>query len=64
MNYLGHETIPYLLQHKNNPADWYPWGPESLHKTAAEDKLIILSIGHKTCYLSEKTAQKALKLLK
>ncbi len=64
MNHLAKETSPYLLQHKNNPVDWYPWGPEALQKAADEDKVIILNISYSACHLPEKTAQEALKLLK
>ena len=49
-NRLAHETSPYLLQHKDNPVDWYPWGPEALAKAKAEDKLIFLSIGYAACH--------------
>jgi uncharacterized protein YyaL (SSP411 family) len=41
MNYLAEETSLCLLQHKNNPVDWYPWGAEALQKAADEDKVII-----------------------
>ncbi len=64
MNNLAKETSPYLLQHKNNPVDWYPWGQEAFQKAADEDKVIILSIGYSACHLPVKTAQEALKLLK
>ena len=50
MNRLAHETSPYLLQHKNNPVDWYPWGPEALAKAKAEDRPIFLSIGYAACH--------------
>ncbi|MBK6939783.1 MAG: thioredoxin domain-containing protein [Planctomycetes bacterium] len=50
MNRLEHETSPYLLQHKDNPVDWYPWGPEAFAKAAAEDKPIFLSIGYSSCH--------------
>jgi len=43
-NRLVHETSPYLLQHKDNPVDWYPWGPEALARAKAEDKLPSLGI--------------------
>jgi uncharacterized protein YyaL (SSP411 family) len=49
-NHLANETSPYLLQHADNPVDWYPWGPEALHKAAAEDKPIFLSIGYSACH--------------
>ena len=41
------ETSPYLLQHKDNPVDWYPWGEEALGRARAEDKPILLSIGYR-----------------
>ena len=44
-NRLNAETSPYLLQHANNPVDWYPWGDEALQKAKDEDKPILLSIG-------------------
>ncbi len=50
MNRLAHETSPYLLQHKDNPVDWYPWGEEALARARAEDKPILLSIGYSACH--------------
>ena len=49
-NRLQDETSPYLLQHANNPVDWYPWGPEALARAAAEDRPILLSIGYSACH--------------
>jgi uncharacterized protein len=49
-NKLANETSPYLLQHANNPVDWYPWGNEALEKAKAENKLIIISIGYAACH--------------
>jgi uncharacterized protein YyaL (SSP411 family) len=49
-NRLAHESSPYLLQHQNNPVDWYPWGPEALEKARREDKPIFLSIGYSACH--------------
>src|SRR6185436_15481496 len=49
-NRLAQETSPYLLQHKDNPVDWYPWGPEALARAKAEDKPIFLSIGYAACH--------------
>src|SRR5215472_13411742 len=49
-NRLINETSPYLLQHANNPVDWYAWGPEALERAANEDKLILLSIGYSACH--------------
>src|SRR5436305_6566597 len=49
-NRLAHETSPYLLQHANNPVDWYPWGSEALERAHSEDKPILLSIGYAACH--------------
>lgn len=49
-NQLAHENSPYLLQHANNPVDWYPWGTEALEKAKAENKPIFLSIGYAACH--------------
>ena len=49
-NRLAHESSPYLLQHQNNPVDWYPWGPEAIEKARREDKPIFLSIGYSACH--------------
>lgn len=49
-NRLAQETSPYLLQHSENPVDWYPWGPEALTRARAEDKPILLSIGYSACH--------------
>ncbi len=49
-NRLADETSPYLLQHKNNPVDWYPWGPEALKHAKEEQKPIFLSIGYSACH--------------
>lgn len=49
-NRLRSETSPYLLQHKDNPVDWYPWGNEAFERAKAEDKPIFLSIGYSTCH--------------
>jgi len=49
-NRLANETSPYLLQHANNPVDWYPWGPEALDTASREDKPILLSIGYAACH--------------
>ncbi|MHB8914552.1 MAG: thioredoxin domain-containing protein [Thiobacillus sp.] len=49
-NRLATETSPYLLQHRDNPVDWYPWGPEALEKARVEDKPILLSIGYSACH--------------
>jgi len=49
-NRLIFEKSPYLLQHADNPVDWYPWGPEAFEKARREDKPIFLSIGYSTCH--------------
>ena len=49
-NRLTNETSPYLLQHANNPVDWYPWGEEALERARSEDKPILLSIGYSACH--------------
>ena len=49
-NRLADETSPYLLQHKDNPVDWYPWGDEALERAKQEDKPILLSIGYSACH--------------
>ncbi len=49
-NHLAHESSPYLLQHKDNPVDWYPWGDEALDRAWGEDKPIFLSIGYSACH--------------
>ena len=49
-NRLAHETSPYLLQHRNNPVDWYPWGEEALARAKREEKPIFLSIGYSACH--------------
>lgn len=50
MNHLQHETSPYLLQHKDNPVDWYPWGEAAFAKARAEDKPLLLSVGYSACH--------------
>lgn len=49
-NHLKNQTSPYLLQHADNPVDWYPWCEEAFAKAKAEDKPIFLSIGYSTCH--------------
>ena len=44
------ESSPYLLQHANNPVDWFPWGEEAFARAGAEDKPIFLSVGYSTCH--------------
>ncbi len=50
MNHLEYETSPYLLQHVNNPVDWFPWGDEALSRARDEDKPILVSIGYSACH--------------
>ncbi len=50
MNRLANSTSPYLLQHANNPVNWYPWGTEALQKAKGENKLILVSIGYSACH--------------
>jgi len=49
-NRLANETSPYLLQHKDNPVDWYPWGEEALKRARDEDKPVLLSVGYSACH--------------
>ena len=49
-NRLADESSPYLLLHKHNPVDWYPWGEEAIEKARQENKPIFLSVGYSTCY--------------
>ena len=49
-NHLANEKSPYLLQHADNPVNWYPWGAEAFEKARVEDKPIFLSIGYSTCH--------------
>ncbi|MBW2645392.1 MAG: thioredoxin domain-containing protein [Deltaproteobacteria bacterium] len=49
-NRLSHEKSPYLLEHADNPVDWYPWGPEAFERAGKEEKPIFLSIGYSTCH--------------
>ncbi len=49
-NHLKNQTSPYLIQHADNPVDWYPWCQEAFERAKAEDKPIFLSIGYSTCH--------------
>jgi uncharacterized protein len=49
-NALARETSPYLLQHRDNPVDWLPWGPEALGRAQAEDKPLLISVGYSACH--------------
>lgn len=50
MNHLAQETSPYLLQHANNPIDWYPWGEEAFALARTQGKPVFLSIGYASCH--------------
>jgi uncharacterized protein len=50
MNRLANETSPYLLQHADNPVEWYAWGEEALERARTEDKPLLLSIGYSACH--------------
>jgi uncharacterized protein YyaL (SSP411 family) len=50
VNRLKDETSPYLLQHADNPVDWFPWGDEALARAREEDKPILLSVGYAACH--------------
>jgi uncharacterized protein YyaL (SSP411 family) len=49
-NRLAQQTSPYLLQHKDNPVDWYPWGEEALARAQRENKPLLVSIGYSACH--------------
>ncbi|MGH2995359.1 MAG: thioredoxin domain-containing protein [Gaiellaceae bacterium] len=50
MNRLAQETSPYLLQHADNPVDWYPWGEEAFTRARDEDRPVLLSVGYAACH--------------
>ncbi|MBS7696938.1 MULTISPECIES: thioredoxin domain-containing protein [unclassified Chelatococcus] len=50
MNRLGNQTSPYLLQHRHNPVDWWPWGADALAAARREGKPILLSVGYAACH--------------
>src|SRR5690242_4511582 len=50
VNRLADESSPYLLQHADNPVDWYPWGDDAFERARAEDRPIFLSIGYSACH--------------
>ena len=60
-NRFAGSTSPYLLQHADNPVDWYPWGAESLARARAEDKPILLSIGYSACHWCHVMAHESLR---
>src|SRR5918992_4165805 len=49
-NRLADETSPYLLQHKDNPVDWLPWGEQALRRAREEDRPLLVSIGYSACH--------------
>jgi len=49
-NHLKNQTSPYLLQHADNPVEWYPWCDEAFERAKKEDKIVFLSIGYSTCH--------------
>src|ERR1051325_5314802 len=49
-NRLAARTSPYLLQHKNNPVAWWPWGPQALDEAQRSNKPILLSVGYAACH--------------
>jgi uncharacterized protein YyaL (SSP411 family) len=49
-NRLAHESSPYLLQHKDNPVDWFPWGDEALTRARVEERPLLVSIGYSACH--------------
>ena len=49
-NHLKGQTSPYLLQHAENPVEWYPWCEEAFERAKREDKPVFLSIGYSTCH--------------
>ncbi len=58
-NHLEGQTSPYLLQHAENPVDWYPWGDAAFAKARQEDKPVFLSIGYSTCHWCHVMAQES-----
>ncbi|MEI8239915.1 MAG: DUF255 domain-containing protein, partial [Actinomycetota bacterium] len=50
MNRLAEETSPYLRQHRENPVDWYPWGPEAFTAAAERGVPVLLSVGCSACH--------------
>ena len=49
-NLLAKETSPYLLQHRDNPVDWRPWGPDALAAARERDVPVLVSIGYSACH--------------
>src|SRR5947209_18227058 len=49
-NRLASESSPYLLQHRDNPVDWYPWGDEAIARAREGDRPLLVSIGYSACH--------------
>ena len=49
-NRLAAESSPYLLQHAENPVDWYPWGDAAFERARSDDRPVLLSIGYSACH--------------
>src|SRR3954469_11303877 len=49
-NRLAHETSPYLLQHADNPVDWWPWSAEAFEEARKTNKPVLLSVGYSSCH--------------
>ena len=50
MNRLSESSSPYLLQHAENPVDWYPWGEEAFARAREEDRPLLVSVGYSSCH--------------
>ncbi len=50
MNRLAHETSPYLLQHADNPVDWWPWSAEAFAEARRTNRPVLLSVGYSSCH--------------
>jgi len=50
VNRLAHETSPYLLQHADNPVDWWPWSPEAFDEARRTNRPVLLSVGYSSCH--------------
>ena len=59
MNHLANETSPYLIEHAENPVDWYPFSPQALERARVENKPILLSIGYLACHWCHVMAQES-----
>src|ERR1700753_743032 len=59
-NHLAGEKSPYLLQHRDNPVDWYPWGEAAFQRAEAEGKPVLLSVGYSSCHWCHVMAHESL----